>query len=226
MGILSKLTGSTIGGALMGPVGAVGGALLGSSSKGKSLLGKGKDLLFGSESSPAGYIDLPADVKATQEQARAMQRSGMSALSNYVSQPVEGIARSQIQSSLRGLGQERADTSRLLGQRLAQQGLGKSSIGISALRGLDQNIAQRASAERASLGDRIRGLQMQNIQSQISMGSGVLGVPGAIGQYQQAERKPGIAGLLGAAVGGAYGGAAGAQMGYGAGTGLSAQFGR
>jgi hypothetical protein len=118
------------------------------------------------------------------------------------------------------------DTQRLLGQRLAQQGLGRSSIGIGALRGLDQNIAQRSAEARASLGDRIRALQMQNIQSQLGSASNVLGAAGSLGQFQQAERKPGIAGLLGTIAGAGFGGVGGAQIGGGIGQGLSAQFGR
>jgi len=190
-----------------------------------------KSLLFGKTESAQEATNralTPAQRQLLQLQQQT-QREGIAGLKSAYADPT-GTARRQVQSGLRGLGQERADTSRRLSDIIAQRGLGQSSIGISQQRGLDQGIARRGQELRASLPDRIRQLQLQKSQGLLGASRGI-----NLGPQFQRETKPGLAGLLGTVGGGfagnLFGGGplgkmVGSKIGGGIGQGLSAQFGR
>ena len=201
--------------------------------------------------------ELDPSLEEKQWVAHDAQRDALRRLQGFYDKtPVEGVARGQIGAELaagrQGLsallsGQRQAgiDTKRRIGEQIAQRGLGQSSIGLSAMSGVDENtarqqqmaragLAEREAAINASLPERLRKLNLDRITRSVNLSSGALGSAGVQPSYYTTPGSSGLFPALMTAAGaglGAYasggspqGTAAGARAGAGAGQMTSGAF--
>lgn len=139
----------------------------------------------------------------------------------------------------RGLGQMQEDQLRRQQQLAAQRGLGRSSIGIGQALGLQRDVAEKLAQQRASIGQMRPMLERQLANEELQRRMGAFQrLGGAFANVPlqreyimpiKAQRRGGIADLLGrglgAVVGAKAGGPQGAMIGSQLG-GVAAEFGR
>ena len=208
---------------------------------------KVKGALFGhkAEDPTMQTLEVDPDTKRTQEAARGAQRQGLSSLMKSMNAPrasASDILGAQ-ERSVRGVGE---DAARNIRSQIARSGMGRSSIGLSALIGAKRKTGQQLGDIRAQaplLRNQLADQAMARQQQLIGGAGNILARPG---EQRQAYGMPGKAatsglapmlfGMGGAGAGGIAGGMfggpggaaagsqAGGQAGSGFGQGLSGLF--
>lgn len=216
MGLFSGGLGAALGGAIAGPVGMVAGGLLGNKAGTSGI----KNALFGKKDTGVDdrFIELDPEIKAAQEQARGIRSGSLTGLSRLGQENTQDLIR-QAQQGQRGAYE---DSRRSMQSAIASRGLGKSSVGLSQLAGLESDFRNRqaniASQINAGALDRARQRELQNIQA----ANAALGTPGLQRTFIQGregtgQRSGGLFGLAttlgGAGLGAMYGGPQGAAIG-------------
>jgi hypothetical protein len=230
------------GGAASGPLGMLGGGLLGSGGTGGL-----KDMMFGKVD--PGTADrqykLDPSLERVVEGARGQQSvaTGLlgSQLGAYGKMDPAALARlatGQQEATARAGAQ---DVLRTAGSAIAKKGLGGSSLGLRALTGVNRDLSRQVQSIRANQpmqelqfqGQKLAGLQ--NASQGINQ---ILEAPGARttlipGIQSSGQRSGGLLGvatpIIGGVLGGKFGGpqgiGPGMQAGYGVSQGLGGLFG-
>jgi hypothetical protein len=135
----------------------------------------GKDLLFGKKGpafAPHKMLELDAGLKRSVDAGRAAQQS---ALGELTKQDSGQIARGQISRGLRGINAASEDAKRNMEARIAQRGMGRSSIGISAAAELDR----KAGMDKQSLIGSLEERKRDATRGILDASNRVLATPGA-----------------------------------------------
>ena len=205
-----------------------------------TLLGGGKDLLFGKKDPGVAdrFLGLDPSLRKTVEAGRAQQQEQLKLLGAERERLLAGPGAGALARLTAGKQERQAragaeDVKRRSQALVAQRGLGGSSIGLRSLLGADRAAGERIGAIRASTPLLQQQFQAQRLGQIGQIGSGirgVLGTPGAQRAFVQGRESRGRGGgLVGLAstVGGAALGAkfgrpgAGAQAGAGFGQSLA-----
>jgi len=263
-GIEGAIEGGLLGGIVGGPAGGGIGGLLGSGGEIGGLIGNLGDLVGGITEGIKGdkekidQIPLAPELQKVVERGRQIQLdelnkvAGLSTtdLSDLNRRALEGqklrqelgqVPRlTQLRSQELGATAGISDARRRLRERIAQKGLGSSSIGLAAERSLGRRQgrlfegikAQREGlARERDIGSRaidlsspanLRRMRLENIQRTAGITGGILGQPGARPGQVVSGGQPGLlstlAPLAGAGIGGLLSQSpAGAQVGLGVG---------
>lgn len=198
--------GSLAGGAVMGPVGSVFGAKIGSDAGAGGL----KNLLMGKD------VVNPQDeiapyLKETALRASQAQRGGLESL---MAQSPAQLAQSKMNMDVQAQRANLEDQRKQIQQMVARRGLQNTSVGLGSLLGAERGAGKNISNILASqpLYERDFANQLIDAGAKVSSAQNV-----PIRFQDEVTRKQGILPLLttlgGTAVGGYYGGAKGAQVG-------------
>ena len=178
-------------------------------------MSKFSDFLFGKKQSTTYNPD--AGIRSA---AQGAQAKGIELL---MSDSPDAAAKASIQRELMASKASESDALRSLRDRIAQMGMGKSSVGLSAETGARRKASQERAMIQTSLPERLRNLRLQRAQALMTGGSGVLSTT-ATPQQRPARTGGMIAPLMtlaGAGIGSMYGQPGlGAQLGAGVGYGL------
>lgn len=202
--------------------GALGGGLFSS---------KGRDLLLGkkSEGSAASYSELDP------MQKKAMGIYGRELDDLSIKSDPAAIAKSQIAQQERGIRSGAQDAQRQAQQLVAQRGLGRSSVGLNAILGVNRDLNDRIFANRSLETGLANQYQNQFANDRINrLGALSGGINSTLNTRMYTPEVKGgvrgggllapILGIAGTALGAKYGGPAGAAAGYQVGSGIGNSF--
>lgn len=195
---------------------------------GASLLSKSS--LFGKVEDPGG---LPEEIKDLRNRSSALQTDVLLRLDKETDpRNIAGVIQGRLQREAAVQRGGTEDALRQLRQRIAQRGMGRSSLGIVAETGLRRDLSTNLSRIRASAPDLIRQERLARIDALMNAARGGAASSSLFAPAPRRVRQGLIAPLMtvaggaaGAALGGPAGASAGSQIGAGVGSGLQGAFG-
>lgn len=152
---------------------------------------------------------------------RSLQNTALGEYGKYLNQDAGGMARTQTDNLNRQVRQDAEDQTRLAKQMVAQRGLGRSSLGLSAILGQSAGVGEKIGINNANEGLLKNQIGQQNLNFATGGINQILGEQGTSKIFKQGQasqgRQGGLAPLIGTAAGAYFGGPAGAKVGAGIG---------
>lgn len=191
---------------------------------------KTKSLLFGNKFGPSNEAkETQSKLKSLQDQSIDAQVEAFQRL-RKMAQPGAGkdMIRQQVGREERLARGGFSDQMRSIREKLAQRGLGRSSIGLQAETSAQRSLTDRLRDIRSTLGTRQQAEEERRQQILLTGGAGGLGAAGNFQQVLSPQLQSGRAGGMlqplmavgGGIAGGIMGGPAGAQAGSQIGSGV------